>query len=87
MIMGVSLDSDGHIDVYVQYGGIIASVEYYKPCPNFGGAILSCCWEYYNILSHNSKIGNNGTYITGQQIKLFFFHPKLSQLFIFDNAD
>ena len=21
------------------------SVEYNKPCPNFGGVIMSCCWE------------------------------------------
>ena len=32
--------------IYIQYGGIIASftIEYYKSCPNFGGATLSCCW-------------------------------------------
>ena len=41
---GVSLDSDT-CTVYVQYGGMIAllTVQYYKSCPNFGWATLSCC--------------------------------------------
>ena len=60
-----------------QYGGIIAlfTAEYYRSCPNFGGAILSCSCgilaKHFGIQQQNRE-----HYITDQII--LFFHQKLS---------
>ena len=70
-----------------QYGGIIAlfTGEYYRSCPNFGGAILSCSCgilaKHFGIQQQNRE-----HYITDHQIILFFFTKNFLSLLLVSEA-